>query len=47
MKFDSDTKAYVARRTEQGQSTREIKRSLKRYIARGLYKQLEAYNIGD
>lgn len=46
MQRDDVTKAYVEKRTAEGQSIREIKRSLKRYIARSLYKQLEAYNIG-
>jgi transposase len=46
MRYDDTTKAYVAKRTAEGQSIREIRRSLKRYIARGLYKQLEACNIG-
>jgi len=46
MQHDDTTKAYVTKRTSQGQSTREIRRSLKRYIARRLYKQLEVYNIG-
>lgn len=45
MRVDEATKAYVAKRTADGQSMREIKRSLKRYIARRLYKQLEVYNI--
>ncbi len=44
---DDRTKAYVQKRTADGQSTREIRRSLKRYIARSLFKQLETYNIGD
>jgi transposase len=47
MLHDDSTKAYVAKRTACGQSMREIRRSLKRYIARGLYKQLETYNIGS
>ena len=34
------TRAYVARRTAQGKSTREIRRCLKRYIARELYRTL-------
>jgi transposase len=34
------TRAYVARRTAQGKTTREIRRCLKRYIARELYRQL-------
>ena len=31
------TRAYVARRTAQGKTAREIRRCLKRYIARQLY----------
>jgi transposase len=46
MRYDDTTKAYVAKRTVDGQSMREIRRSLKRYIARSLYKQLETCNIG-
>ena len=34
------TKAYVARRTAEGNSSREIRRCLKRYIARELYRAL-------
>ena len=34
------TQAYVARRTAEGKTTREIRRCLKRYIARELYSQL-------
>jgi transposase len=34
------TRAYVARRTAEGKSTREIRRCLKRYIARELYRSL-------
>lgn len=34
------THAYVARRTAEGKTTREIRRCLKRYIARELYRQL-------
>ena len=36
------TKDYVARRTAEGKSSREIKRCLKRYIARELYRALNA-----
>jgi transposase len=46
IRSDDTTKAYVEKRTAAGQSMREIRRSLKRYIARSLYKQLETYNIG-
>jgi transposase len=34
------TRAYVARRTAEGKTAREIRRCLKRYIARQLYRQL-------
>lgn len=34
------TRAYVTRRTAQGKSSREIRRCLKRYITRQLYRTL-------
>jgi transposase len=34
------TRAYVARRTAEGKTRREIRRCLKRYIARELYRHL-------
>ena len=34
------TQAYVARRTAEGKNPREIRRCLKRYIARQLYRTL-------
>ena len=34
------TRAYVARRTAEGKTTREIRRCLKRYITRELYRAL-------
>ena len=34
------TRAYVARRTAEGKTLREIRRCLKRYIARQLYRTL-------
>jgi transposase len=42
MRQDARTKAYVARRSAEGKSIREIKRCLKRYVARQLYRELEA-----
>ncbi len=42
MRQDSETIAYVERRTAEGKSIREIKRCLKRYVARQLFRQLEA-----
>ena len=41
-RHDEATKAYTARRTTDGKNPREIRRCLKRYIARDLYRLLEA-----
>lgn len=41
MQFDETTKTYVKRRTAEGLSYREIKRVLKRYLARDLFRQLQ------
>lgn len=35
------TRAYAERRRAQGKTDREIKRCLKRYVARALYRHLE------
>jgi transposase len=40
MSSDERTRKYVARRLAEGRSTREIMRSLKRYVARELYPYL-------
>lgn len=42
MTHDPGTRDYVTKRTQEGRSYREIRRSLKRYIARTLYRQLNA-----
>lgn len=42
LRYDPDTRAYAERRRTEGKTDREIKRCLKRYIARQLYRQLEA-----
>jgi transposase len=42
MHRDPATRAYAQRRRAQGKTNAEIKRCLKRYIARQLYRQLEA-----
>lgn len=39
--YDPKTQAYISRRTAEGRSAREIRRCLKRYIARRLYRLLE------
>jgi transposase len=41
MKSHAPTKAYVARRTAEGLSKREIMRCLKRYVAREVYRHLK------
>jgi len=40
MRTDAPTRAYVLRRRAKGKSDREIRRCLKRYIARQLYRTL-------
>ena len=42
MRTDERTRAYVARRTQEGLSKREIMRCLKRYVAREIYRVLTA-----
>jgi transposase len=42
LKFHEPTKAYATRRTQEGKSAREIKRCLKRAVARESYRILEA-----
>jgi transposase len=42
IRSDPATQAYVARRTTEGKSPREIRRCIKRYIARQLYRTLTA-----
>lgn len=41
-RYDQATRDYICRRTAEGKTSREIRRCLKRYIARDLYRQLEA-----
>jgi transposase len=40
MRDDPTTRAYIARRTAEGKSEREIRRCLKRYITRQLYRAM-------
>lgn len=42
MTHDPDTRAYVERRRAEGRTTKEIRRCLKRYLARQLYRTLNA-----
>ena len=41
LRIDPDTIAYVARRTAEGKSRPEIRRCLKRFVARDLYRLLQ------
>ncbi len=41
MRHDPTTRAYIERRRGEGKTDREIRRCLKRYIARQLYRQLQ------
>ena len=45
IRYHQETRDYVDRRTSEGKTTREIKRCLKRYIARDLYRLLEQRQI--
>jgi transposase len=40
-RYHEPTRRYVARRTAEGRSNREIRRCLKRTVARQLYRLLE------
>jgi transposase len=42
MTHDPDTRAYVERRQAEGRTNREIRRCLKRYLARQLFRTLNA-----
>ncbi|ALU38896.1 transposase [Kocuria flava] len=42
MTFDPATRDYIARRTQEGRTGREIRRCLKRTIARQLYRRIRA-----
>jgi transposase len=44
---DPGTQAYVARRRAEGKSDREIRRCLKRYVARSLFRLLENGTPGE
>lgn len=44
---DPDTRAYAKRRKAEGKTPREIRRCLKRYLARRLYRTLNALHAPD
>ena len=41
MRYDADTRDYVAKTIRRGKSKRDAQRCLKRYVARQLYRLLE------
>ena len=45
MSHDKRTRAYVARRTKEGKTKKEIIRCLKRYIAREIYRILSSVSL--
>ena len=45
IRMDPRTRAYVEKRTAEGRTPREIRRCLKRYLARQIYRQLNAADI--
>jgi transposase len=44
LRDDPDTRAYAARRRSEGKSARDIRRCLKRAVARQLFKLLERHD---
>ncbi|MFQ6331851.1 transposase [Nocardia sp. CWNU-33] len=42
LSFDADTRAYAERSRAQGKSPREIRRNLKRYVCRAVFRQMHA-----
>jgi hypothetical protein len=42
IQYQQSTRDYIARRTAEGKTSREIKRCLARYVARDLYRLLES-----
>jgi transposase len=47
MVHDPTTRAYAERRKAEGKTPREIRRCLKRYLARRLYRALSALHSDD
>ncbi|MFF7877917.1 IS110 family transposase, partial [Streptomyces californicus] len=45
MRHDRRTRDYVARRTAEGMSTKDIMRCLKRFVAREIYRHLRSTSI--
>lgn len=47
MRYDHRTRDYVARRTAEGMSTKDIMRCLKRFVAREVYRHLRTTHSLD
>ena len=47
LRDDPQTRAYAARRRSEGKSAREVRRCLKRVVARQLFKLLERYDCSE
>ena len=47
MSRDERTRSYVAKRTAEGKSKKEIIRCLKRYIAREIYRILSSLSLRE
>lgn len=43
LQHDPKTRAYAERRLAEGRTPREVKRCLKRYVARRMFRLLEAH----
>ena len=46
MNFEPRTKTYVEKRTADGKTRREVRRLIKCYIAKNMFKRLESLNLG-
>jgi len=46
MRMDPQTRAYVEKRQAEGRTTKEIRRCLKRYLARQIYRSLNSAHAG-
>jgi hypothetical protein len=42
MSFDPDTRSYVERSRARGRTNREIRRTLKRYVCRAIFRHVNA-----
>ncbi len=47
MVYDPGTRAYVERRRAEGKTDREIRRILKRYLSRSIYRHLNTASADE